>query len=50
MQDIFGTKSNYYNTRNAPVFLQEILKLLDMDKDHLFHGSNNLDLVLKEMK
>ena len=31
-------------------FLQEILKLLDMDKDHLFHGSNNLDLVLKEMK
>ena len=30
-QDIFETKSNYYNTRNAPTFSQEILKHLDMD-------------------
>ena len=25
MQDIFKTKSNYYNIRNAPYFPQEIL-------------------------
>ena len=31
-QDIFETKNNYYNTRNAPAFSpQEILKQLDMD-------------------
>ena len=31
MQDIFEIKSNYYNTRNAQHFPQEILKQLDMD-------------------
>ena len=30
MQDIFETKSNYYNTRNAPVFSSRNIKT-DMD-------------------
>ena len=31
MQDIFKTKSNYYNTRNRLDFPQEILRQLDMN-------------------
>ena len=31
MQDIFETKSNYYNTRNAPTFSSRNIKQVDMD-------------------
>ena len=49
MQDIFETKINYYNIRNAPAFSSRNIKT-DTITDHLLHGSKNLGLVPKEMK
>ena len=31
MRDIFETKSNYYNTSNAPTFSSRNTKMLDMN-------------------
>ena len=43
MQDIFETRSNYYNTHNSPYFPQEILKQLIWFTDDLLNGSKNLE-------
>ena len=42
MQDIFETKSNYYNTRNSPAFSSRNIKSQIRITDHLLHGSKNL--------
>ena len=52
MQDIFETKSNYYNTRNGPTFSSRNIKTVryGLQTISYLHGSKNWNLVPKEMK
>ena len=51
MQDIFETKSNYYNTRNAPVFSSRNIKAVRYGLRTISYIAPKIcDLVPKEMK
>ena len=51
MQDIFETKSNYYNTRNAPAFSSRNIKTVRYGLQTISYMAPKIwDLVPKEMK
>ena len=51
MQDIFETKSNYYNTRNAPTFSSRNIKTVRYGLQTISYMAPKIwDLVPKEMK
>ena len=51
LQDIFETKSNYYNTRNAPVFSARNIKTVRYGLQTISYMTPKIwDLAPKEMK
>ena len=51
MQDIFETKSNYYNTRNAPTFSSRNIKTVRYGLQTISYMAPKIwNLVTKEMK
>ena len=51
MQDIFETKSNYYNTRNAPTFSSKNIKTVRYGLQTISYMAPKIwNLVIKEMK
>ena len=51
MQDIFETKSNYYNTRNAPTFSSRNIKTARYGLQTISYMAPKIwNLALKEMK
>ena len=51
MQDIFETKSNYYNTLNAPVFSSRNIQTVGYELQTISNMAPKIwDLIPKEMK